>query len=54
MHKIINYVKLATVAEGDPKAPFLIVTTPRCRGGCYSFPEIAPLYPWYVPYNAEC
>ena len=46
-------VKLATVVEGDPKAPFSIATTPSCRGGHYSFPWIAPLYPWYVPYNAE-
>ena len=34
--------------------PFSIATTPRCRGGHYSFPWIAPLYPWYVPYIAEC
>ena len=39
---------MATVVEGDPKAPFSIATTPRCRGGCYSFPWIAPLY--LVPY----
>ena len=39
---------------GDPKSPFSIATTPRCRGGCYSFPWIAPLYPWSIPYNAEC
>ena len=38
---------------GDPKDPFSIVTTPRCRGWCYSFPWMAPLCPWYVPYNAE-
>ena len=38
-------VKLATVVEGDQKAPFSIATTPRCRGGLYSFPWIAPLYP---------
>ena len=25
-------VKLATVVEGDPKAPFSIATTPRWRG----------------------
>ena len=25
-------VKLATVIEDDPKAPFSIATTPRCRG----------------------
>ena len=33
MHK----VKLATIVEGNPKAPFSIATTPRCRGGRYSF-----------------
>ena len=37
-------VKLATVVEGDKKALFSIATTSRCRGGCYSFPWIAPLY----------
>ena len=47
-------VKLATIVEGDPKAPFSIATTPRCRGGRYSIPWIAPLYPWTVPFNAEC
>ena len=51
---LISKVKLATVAEGDPKAPFSIATTPRGRGGRYSFPCIAPLYPWSLPYNAEC
>ena len=40
--------KLATVVEGDPKAPFSTATTPRCRGGRYSFPWIAQLYPWYI------
>ena len=49
-----QYYKLATIVEGDPKAPFSIATTPRCRGGRYSIPRIAPLYPWTVPYNAEC
>ena len=43
--------KLATVVEGDPKAPFSIATTPRCRGGHYSFPWIASLYPWSIPYK---
>ena len=47
-------VELATVVENKPKAPFSIATTPRCRRGRYSFPGIAPLYPWCVPYNAEC
>ena len=41
-------VKLATLVKGDPKAPFSIVTTPRCRRGCYSFPWIAPLYPYLI------
>ena len=31
---------LATVVEGDQKSPFSIATTPRCRGGCYSFPGL--------------
>ena len=30
-------VKLATLVEGDPKAPFSITTTPKCREGRYSF-----------------
>ena len=46
--------KLATLVKGDPKAPFSIATTPRCRGGCYTIPWISPLYPWSLPYSAEC
>ena len=38
-------VRLATLIEGNLKAPFSIATTLRCRGGCYSFPWIALLYP---------
>ena len=45
-------VKLATIVEGDLKAPFSIATTPRYRGGRYSISYIALLTPWYVPYNA--
>ena len=45
---------LVTVVEGDQKAPSSIATTPRCRGGSYSFPWIAPLYLRYAPYIAEC
>ena len=41
-------VKLATIVEGDPKAPFSIATTPSCRGGCYSFSWIVPLYPYLI------
>ena len=47
-------VKLATVVEGDLKAPFSIATKSRCRGGHYFLPRIPPLYPWYVSSNAEC
>ena len=36
---------LATVMEGNPKAPFSIATTPRCKEGRYSFPWTAPVYP---------
>ena len=36
---------MATVVEGNLKALFSIATTPRCSGGCYIFPLIAPLYP---------
>ena len=45
---------LATLVEGDPKAPFSIATTPRCRGRRNSIPWIAPLYPNSLPYKAEC
>ena len=47
-------IKLANLVEGNQKAPFSIATTLRCRGGRNSFPWIAPLYPRYVPYIAEC
>ena len=33
---------LVTLVEAYPKAHFLIDTTPRCRGGLYNFPWIAP------------
>ena len=45
-------VKLVTLVEGNPKAPFSMATTPRA--GHYFFPWIAPLYLWSLPYNAEC
>ena len=31
---------MATLFEGDPKGPFSIATTPRCRGGNYFFPGL--------------
>ena len=48
------YIKLATLVESNTKTHFSIATTPMWRGGCYSFPWIAPLYPWSVPNSAEC
>ena len=42
---IMVKVKLVTIVEGDPKIPFSIATTWKCRGGHHSFPWIAPLYP---------
>ena len=42
---VYTYKLLATLVEGDPKIPFSIATTQRCRGGRYSIPWIAPLYP---------
>ena len=42
---------MATLVEGDPKVPFSITTKPRCRGGHYSIPRIAPLYPWSSSYK---
>ena len=41
--------KVSDHSRGWPEgAPFSIATTPRCRGGRYSIPRIAPLYPWTV------
>ena len=39
---IYTYIsKVATVVEGDPKGPFPIATTPRCRGwGATPFPGL--------------
>ena len=41
-------VKMATIVEGNPKAPFSIASTPMCRGGRYSFPGL--LYFTLDPY----
>ena len=54
MYVCMYVLLLATVVEGDQKAPFSIATTPMCRRGRHAIPCIAPLYPWYVPYIAEC
>ena len=51
---LTNELLLTIEVKGAPKARFSVATTTRCRGGRYSFPWITPLYPLYVPYNAEC
>ena len=35
-----DYVKLVTLVEGDPKAPFSIATTTRCCEGSTPFPRL--------------
>ena len=40
-----NKVRLATLVEGDQKAPFSIATIPRYMGRRYSIPWSAPFYP---------
>ena len=42
MHPRIS--NLATVVEGDPKGPFLLATTPRCRVGQGATPSSGLLY----------
>ena len=41
----VNKIKLATLVKGDPKPPLSIAIILRCRGGRYSLPWIAPIYP---------
>ena len=48
-----NKVKLATLVEDDPKAPFSVATSPRCMGGRHYIPWIVLLYSWSLPYSAE-
>ena len=43
-----------SLGGGDVKAPFSIATTLSCMGGHKSIPWIASLYPWSLPYNANC
>ena len=46
--------KVGDRGRGWLETPFSIAITRRGRGGRNSFPRIAPLYPWYVPYIPEC
>ena len=51
----VSKVKLATIVEGNPKAPFSIATTPMCRGGRYSFPGLLyfTLDPYLITLSAK-
>ena len=50
---------MATLVEGDPKAPFSIATTRRCRGvlllslDCSTLPLIPTLYCWVLSKEAS-
>ena len=46
--------KVGNRSQGRPEGSFSKATTPRCKGGRYSFPWISSLYPWYLPNIAEC
>ena len=48
--KVISKVKVKIVVEVDPKAPFSIVITPKCRRGRLSITWIAPFYLWFFSY----
>ena len=43
---------LPSVFDDNRKAPFSLANWLRCKGECYTFPWITPLYPWHIPYNA--
>ena len=49
------YISWQTVAEGNLKVSSSIATTLRCRGGCYTFPWIAPLTldPYLIMINVK-
>ena len=53
VYRIYSKVKSVIIVEGGQKAPFAIATILRYKGS-YKFPGIVSLYPWYVPYIAEC
>ena len=48
IQKTDDVSKVGDHSQGNPKAPFSIVTTPMCRGGRYSFPGL--LYFTLDPY----
>ena len=48
------HLKSSKVKVGIQKAPFLITTIPRCRGGATPFPGLFHFTLDEVPYIAEC
>ena len=52
--QLIIVVKLVTFCRGWLAAFFSLATIPRSKGGRYSVPWIAPVFPWSLPYNCEC
>ena len=51
---IYKVSKIGNCCQGQPEGFLLISYYTICKGGCYSFPWITPLYPRAIPYNAEC
>ena len=45
---------LVTIVESDPEGSLFNSYYTECKEEYYSFRLIAPLDPWYVPYNPEC
>ena len=43
IHIYTRLVSWPILVEGDPKAPFSIATTPKCREGATPFPELLHL-----------
>ena len=50
----ISSSKFGDRRRGWHQVSFSIASTRRGRGECNSFHQIVPLYPWSVPYKAEC
>ena len=50
----LNKIKLATMVQGNQKAPFSVATTLRCRGGRYSFPLIVLYSHDHYTYTYTC
>ena len=45
---VIYKSKVGGRSQGQPKSPFSLATTPKCREGLYFIPSIALFFPWSV------